>query len=194
MIIDRAFGLTLLSFFTGTITGFIAVYSNQSIQHRMLVLLQYRVVTPIQGAISVSPTAAFLLIAGNNTLPVLLSFIYPILLGKIRWTPPLTEKRLNMLLVSFSTLCGFMIGFFNLGGTLTVAYMLGGQTLLNRLVAASWIHAPLEFFFVLLGVAEPLRLVGRKDILNAVRKDSAVIFICVIGLLLSAAIEIHSGL
>ena len=101
---------------------------------------------------------------------------------------------MNRLLSSFSKLCGFLIGFLDLGATLTVAYTNGGEGLLNKLIATSWFHAPLEFFFVLLAVAEPLRLVGRSGMLNLVRKDFGLLVICVLGLLVSALVEVFLGI
>lgn len=192
--IDRAFSITLLMFLTGALAGLALVYPNRLIQQSIVKLLQYRVIGPVKTASSVGSFAVFLLILINNTFPALLSFLYPVLLGKIHWTPPMTENRLKWLLTSFSALSGFVIGFFDLGATLAVAYTIGGQALLNRLIASSWLHGPLEFLFVLLAVSEPLRLVGRKNILNAVRKDWRLLLTCAMGLFVSALIEVYLGI
>jgi hypothetical protein len=58
----------------------------------------------------------------------------------------------------------------------------------------SWLHGPLEFLFVLLAVAEPLRLTkikdGRIGLVDAVKEDWKLLCICLLGLLASAMIEV----
>lgn len=189
-IIDHAFGITLLWFLLGASAGFFTLYSIKFLQQFMANVLQYRLIGPIR-AVSAAGTAAVLLfVFANNMLPVLLSFLYPVLLRKINWTPPLSENKLNWYLSSYSKLCGFLIGFFDLGGTLTVAYIEGGQALIERLIAYSWLHGPLEFLFVLLAVAEPLRLTATR---NVGRKNLRLILICVMGLFACALVEVYLG-
>ena len=73
-----------------------------------------------------------------------------------------------------------------------------GPATLNRLLAASWVHAPLEFLFVLICVAEPLRIVmhraGGMGIIEILRADLGILLISLVGLLASALIEVFAGL
>ena len=75
---------------------------------------------------------------------------------------------------------------------------LRGPSTVNGLLATSWVHAPLEFLFVLACVSEPLRLavrrVGGEEIVRFLRADANLFFICLLGLLASAAIEVFARL
>ena len=90
------------------------------------------------------------------------------------------------------------MGFFNLGATLTLVAELRGPSMVNGLLASSWVHAPLEFLFVLACVSEPLRLALRridaKEIAKFLHADANLFFICLVGLLASAAIEVFARL
>jgi hypothetical protein len=101
-------------------------------------------------------------------------------------------------LATFSLLAGGLIGFFNLGATLMLASQLAGSALVSRLLATSWLHASLEFLFVLICVAEPLRLAWQRIEGTAISRflwaDINMLFISLIGLLASAAIEVFAGL
>ena len=87
-----------------------------------------------------------------------------------------------------------LVGFFNLGATLMLALELGGLPLLIRLLEKSWLHGPSEFFFVLLCVAEPARMMGIPSggdgIVGSLRGGRELLLISLIGLLVSASIEV----
>ncbi len=90
-----------------------------------------------------------------------------------------------------------LLGFFNLGATpLTHVASLKGLSTVTGLLATSWLHAPLEFFFVLVYVTEPLRLAVRgsqgDELVKFLRADLKLLVICLIGLLASA-IEVFAG-
>jgi hypothetical protein len=136
-----------------------------------------------------------LLIFLNNCIPVILSFVYPLIIGKAHWTPPMTAVVGRRLLMAFSLLTAGLLGFFNLGATLTLVVSLKGLSAVTGLLGTSWLHAPLEFFFVLTAVAEPFRL--RQDekgkIVRSLRVDMNIFVICLVGLFASAAIEVLAG-
>lgn len=196
--IDRAFGATLLAFLTGSLAGALLTAASLSFRESMGFLLNMRAIVPVRAASAVGGVAVMLLVLGNNSIPVVLSFLYPLIIAKVRWAPPLRSPTRNRLLTAFSLLTGGLVGFFNLGATLMLVSEVGGLTLVNRLLSASWVHGPLEFFFVLLCVAEPLRVVGRRSggngIVGSVREDLKLLFICLIGLLVSSAIEVFARL
>jgi hypothetical protein len=102
------------------------------------------------------------------------------------------------LLAAFSLLTGGLLGFFNLGATLMLVAELRGPSTVNGLLATSWVHAPLEFLFVLVCVSEPLRLavrrVGGEEIKGFLHADANLFFISLLGLLASAAIEVFARL
>jgi hypothetical protein len=101
------------------------------------------------------------------------------------------------LLTAFSLLTGGLLGFFNLGATLMLVQKIGGPTLLNALLRTSWLHGPIEFLLVLACVAEPLRLTLRPlngdEIVRFLRADAKLLFICLVGLIASAAIEVFAA-
>jgi hypothetical protein len=101
-------------------------------------------------------------------------------------------------LTGFSLLTGGLIGFLNLGATLMLVLEVGGFGMLNRLVAASWVHAPFEFFFVLISVAEPARImfnrVDEAGMAGVLGGDLKILLISLVGLLASAVIEVFAGL
>jgi hypothetical protein len=119
------------------------------------------------------------------------------LILKVEWTPPLTEERRNVFMGSFTTLCAFLIGIFDLGGVLAVAWEMGGISLLMRLLSTSAVHGPLEFILVLLCVSEPLRIIwtSRGDTIEEakekLRDDVWLLLICLIGLFVSAVVEVY---
>jgi hypothetical protein len=139
-----------------------------------------------------------LLILANNSVPPFLSFLYPLIIGKVKWTPSLSEGTENFLLVAFSELCGFLIGFFDLGAILMFAWQTGGGGFVNLLLARSYVHGPLELLLVLLCVAEPMRLVrsrrGNMKLVKALMRDLWLLVFCVIGLLITAAVEVYVGI
>jgi uncharacterized membrane protein SpoIIM required for sporulation len=119
------------------------------------------------------------------------------LIMKVEWTPPLTKERRKVFMCSFTTLCAFLIGMFDLGGVLAVGWEMGGISLLMRLVSTSTVHGPLEFFLVLLCVSEPLRInwtsMGdtTEQAKEKFRDDIWLLLICLISLFVSAVIEVY---
>jgi len=102
------------------------------------------------------------------------------------------------LLTAFSLLTGSLLGFFNLGATLTLVAKVDGPTVVNALLQSSWAHAPLEFLLVLACVAEPMRLTRRTknldELLEHLHSDAKVLPLFILGLLVSAAIEVFARL
>jgi hypothetical protein len=196
--IDRAFGATLLAFFTGSLAGTFLIAFSLEFRELMAFLLNTRAIVPVRAASALGSVTVMLLVLANNCVPVVFSFLYPWIIAKVRWTPPIREPTRHFLLTAFSLLTAGLLGFFNLGATLTLVSEIGGLTLLTRLLLASWVHAPLEFLSVLVCVAEPLRIVERRSgvngIVGSLRADLKLLFICIIGLLASAAIEVFASL
>lgn len=105
---------------------------------------------------------------------------------------------MTRLLTAFSLLTAGLLGFFNLGATLTLVEELKGPSTVNGLLATSWVHAPLEFLFVLACVSEPLRLAIQRvrgdEIVRFLQADDNLFIISLFGLLASAAIEVFARL
>jgi hypothetical protein len=196
--VDLAFGATAASFAFGSLAGALLIASSLTFRDEMLLLFNARALGPVRGASTLGGVAVLLLIFANNCIPVVLSFLYPFIIAKVRWTPPIRGPTRNLLLIAFSSLTGGLVGFFNLGATLMLVLEVGGPAMLNRLLGASWVHAPLEFLFVLLCVAEPLRIVrnrvGDDEVVGFLRADLDILFISFLGLSMSAAIEVFAGL
>jgi len=196
--IDRAFGTTLLAFATGSLAGALLIAFSATFRKFMAFLLTARAIAPIRAASTLGGIAVTMLVFLNNCLPVLLSFLYPAIIAKVQWQPPIRDPTRNHLLAAFSLVAAGLLGFFDLGATLMLASKIGGAIMVNRLLATSWIHAPLEFLFVLICVAEPLRVARRrivgKGIIGSLRGDLKLLFISLLGLLVSAVIEVVVGL
>ncbi|HXZ90992.1 MAG TPA: hypothetical protein VEG61_08010 [Candidatus Dormibacteraeota bacterium] len=196
--IDIAFGATLVAFGLGSIAGALVTLLSSTFREFLLFLINSRVITPVRTAFSLGPVAAVLLIFFNNCIPVALSFLYPLILGKVRWTPPIRKAIMIRLLAAFSLLTGTLLGFFNLGATLALVAELRGLSTVNGLLATSLVHAPLEFLFILACGSEPLRLAVRRvrgdEIVRLLREDTSLLFISLVGLLASAAIEVFAHL
>jgi hypothetical protein len=196
--IDIAFGATLVAFGLGSVAGALVTALSSTFREFLLLLIKSRVTTPVRAAYSLGAVTLMLLIFFNNCIPVALSFVYPLILGKVRWTPSIRKVTLIRFLTAFSLLTGGLLGFFNLGATLTLVAELRGPSMVNGLLATSWVHAPLEFLFVLACVSEPLRLaarrVGGEEIVRFLRADVNLFFISLVGLLASAAIEVFARL
>jgi len=196
--IDIAFGATLVAFGLGSIAGALVTILSPTFREFLLLLINSRIITPVRTAFSLGAVAVMLLIFFNNCIPVALSFLYPLILGKVRWTPPIRKVTLSRLLAAFSLLTGGLLGFFNLGASLTLVAELRSPSVVNGLLATSWVHAPLEFLFVLGCVSEPLRLAARQvrvdEIATFLRADATLLFISLVGLLASAAIEVFAHL
>jgi hypothetical protein len=175
----------------GSLAGALLTALLAPFRNFMAFLLNTRAIMPVRTASAVGDAAVMLLIFANNSVPVLLSFLYPAIIGKVRWSPPLRAQTRNRLFLAFSLLTGGLVGFFNLGATLMLASELGGLTLVIRLLETSWLHGPLEFFFVLLCVAEPSRMVGIRSggdgIVGSLRGDMVLLLISLIGLLVYAS-------
>jgi len=196
--IDTAFGITLAAFCLGSLAGALITALSPSFRGFMLLLINLRVLAPVQSTAEFGKLALMMLIFLNNCIPVALSFAYPLIIGKTHWTPPMRKVMMVRLLTAFSLLTAGLLGFFNLGATLMLVEELKGQTALNAILQTSWIHAPLEFLFVLACVAEPLRLTRRArsvdDIAKFLRSDTSLLAACLAGLIVSAAIEVFAAL
>jgi len=196
--IDAAFRATLASFSLGSLAGALVTALSSNFRGFMLLLINWRILAPVQSASEFGRLALMMLIFLNNCVPVAFSFIYPLMLGKIRWTPPMRKVTMDKLLTAFSLLTGGILGFFNLGATLMLVEIIRGPTLLNAILRTSLVHAPLEFLFVLACVAEPLRLSRRAQnvdkITKSLQSDTRLLAACLIGLLASAAIEVFAAL
>jgi len=99
---------------------------------------------------------------------------------------------------TYTMLTAFLIGFFGLGAGLAVGWATGGTGRVFSLLQESWVHGPLEFFFVLICVAEPLRLVQGTEsdlqVVSRLRDDLQLLLICFLGLVFSAGVEVFARL
>ena len=191
--IDRALLITLAAFTLGACVGALATLTLLPLDLLIGTLIVVRLLEPAQAASMFGSAVLVLLIFANNAVAVLLSFLYPLILGKVRWTPTPSARTMQRLLAWFSVLAGFLIGFFNIGATLGWVWENGGWVRLDRLLTMSWLHAPIEFIAVLICVAEPLRIMWgpRHDgIAQSVRSDLVLLMASLIVLLGSAAIEV----
>ena len=161
----------------------------------MIGLLQVRMISPTKSAGQFGYGALLLLVFLNNCIPVFLSFVYPFLIIKIDWKPPLTAERTRALLGYYTSLCALLLGFFGLGAPLSIGLVVGGVRLLLVLLKNAWLHGPLEITAVLLCVSEPLRLTKREchiDLISCLREDLRLLVICSLILFLSAIIEVFT--
>jgi len=192
--LDRAFAITVAAFTLGSATGVVAVSTVPALNTFVGTLLTVRLLGPVREASTFGSIALILLIFGNNSITVFLSFLYPFILGKVRWTPAPSPGTMNRLLAWFSELAGFLIGLFDLGATLGWAWKNGGGLWVHQLLATSWLHGSLEFLFVLLAVAEPLRLTKTTGEgiapVDTLKEDRKLLCICLVGLLASAIVEV----
>ena len=196
--IDAAFGATLVAFSLGSLAGAFVTAFSLTFREFMLLLINSRVIAPVRAASQSGSLALMLLIFLNNCVPVALSFVYPLIIGKVHWTPPMPTVVRNRLLIAFSLLTGGLLGFFNFGATLMLVAEMKGPTLVNALLRTSCVHAPLEFLLVLACVAEPMRLSRRTgsldEVLRRLHSDANVLPLFLLGLLVSAAIEVFARL
>lgn len=155
-------------------------------------MIQVRMLSPIQSASRVGSIALVLLVFANNSVPAVLSFLYPLIVAKVNWTPSLTKKQVRILMIGYTYLSAFLTGFFGVGATLGLALVLGGTMAAVAILFTARVHAPLELFFVLVCIAEPLRLaeVQVGEVTGILRRHVALLLISLIGLLLSAGIEV----
>jgi len=190
---NHPFVFSLSAFGLGALTGFPVAVLAPAFRQIMIGMLQARVLEPVQGALRIGGFAVVLLIFANNSMPVLLSFLYPILLDRIPWTPPLTRRRRRLLLTGYSFLAAFLVGFLDLGASLGSILFERGESLVISLMKHSWLHGPIEFGLVLLCIAEPARIAVRDSTGSGVasfnRKDAALLLCCLVGLLVAAILE-----
>ena len=190
--IDRAFALTITVFLAGACAGAVLVVLSVSARSLVTSMLQSRMLAPLQAVSPFGNFAVFLLVFLNNSVPVVLSFAYPFALCKIAWTPPLTDQRRFIFLISYTFAVAFLVGFFSFGAPLSVAWLAGGAKLSLSLLSGAWIHGPLEFGFVLVCVAEPLRIawVTLEKSLRMLSDDRVLLLVSIAGLLASAGVEV----
>jgi hypothetical protein len=190
--IDRPLALTVAVFLIGAFIGAILVVLSSNIREFAMMLLQARMLSPVQTVSHLGNIAVFLLIFVNNCVPAVLSFIYPLVLARINWTPPLTERRNFLLLSCYTFVAAFLIGFFSLGAPLATGWVLGGTSMLFSLISTASVHGPLEFAFVLVCVAEPLRIARATKGMSAraLLDDWPLLAVSILGLLGSSAIEV----
>ena len=191
--IDRPFAISLSTFVAGALTGFLLAAQVPLFRGAMIGMLQVRVLEPVEGALMIGSFAVVVLIFANNAVPVLLSFLYPILLVRIHWTPALTRSRSKLLLTGYSLLSAYLLGFFDLGATLGSILFERGASVVISLLSHSWLHGPMEFTLILLCVAEPARIAARggtgSRIASFDRKDVLLLIGCLLGILASAILE-----
>jgi hypothetical protein len=194
--IDRPFGLTVTVFLTGASAGAGLTIFSQSVRELTIALLQARMISPIQTVSHFGDIAVFLLILLNNSVPAVLSFVYPLAILRIKWTPPLTKQRYFLFLGGYTFIVAFLVGFFSLGAPLGTGWVLGGTEILLSLISGALVHGPLEFAFVLVCVAEPLRIarLTREVAAERLSNDWELLAVAIVGLLVSGAIEVFLGI
>lgn len=185
----------LAIFFLGGLVGASAVIFLPFLRELGNQLLQVRMMSPLRAASRFGNIAVFLLIFANNSIPVVLSFIYPFIIRKVKWTPPMSRHREFLYMSAYTVITAFLIGLTALGAPLAIAWTIGGLGAVGNLLSTALIHGPLEFALVLVSVAEPLRIAltsvsSGTDALSNLRSDLKLLRICLPGLLLSAAIEV----
>jgi hypothetical protein len=193
---DRSFFTAVALFFLGSILGAFLMLGLPSIRGVIIGLLEARLLTPVRTVSQFGNAALLLLVFLNNSIPPLLSFAYSFLIIKVSWTPPLTLQKRRVLLSCFTWLCAFLVGLFGFGMTLSVGWLLGGRELLFNLVRSAWVHGPIELGAILLCVSEPLRLAEQRDqtdLRASLRLDFRLLSVCLLMLVLSAAIEVLVG-
>lgn len=194
--LDRSFLVAVALFFLGSILGAFLVLISHFLQRAAIALLQARLVMPVRAVSRFGNVALLLLVFLNNCIPVLLSFAYPFIIAKVSWTPPLTLQKRRLLLSCFTLLCAFLVGFFGFGVALSIGWILGGRGLLFNLLRGGSVHGPLELAAILLCVSEPLRLTEQSnqiDLRTNLRQDFRLLSICLVMLVVSAAIEVFTG-
>ena len=189
--------LAFAIFLLGSLAGSILVVTVPLVRGPLILFLQARMISPINAVSHFGKAALTLLVFVNNTIPALLSFLYPLIIANVNWTPPLTRRNKRILLGGFSGVCAFLVGFFGFGIALAIGWVVGGRFLFFNLLASATVHGPLEILFVLLCSSEPLRLAEQHDrieLMTHLRQDLKLLIFCLFGLLLSAAIEVLVGL
>ena len=95
-------------------------------------------------------------------------------------------------MAGYTYLSGLLAGFFGVGLPFGLAWVLGGMKAAISLLFMARIHGPLELFFVLVCLAEPLRLADATGltITGMLRGHLMLLWAALIGLLISAGIEV----
>jgi hypothetical protein len=194
--VDRSFAITVLVFLVGASAGAALTVLSPGVRELTMTLLQARMISPVQTVSHFGNIAVFLLILANNSVPAVLSFVYPLAILRIKWTPPLTKQRYLLYLGGYTYIVAFLVGFFSLGAPLGTAWVLGGSKMIRSLVYGAALHGPLEFAFVLVCVAEPFRIALLKGEMAAQRlsDDFKLLAVAIVGLAASAAIEVFLGI
>jgi hypothetical protein len=192
--IDRALAATVAVFVMGTMIGAFTIVLFSPFRDAFTMIIQVRMLSPIQTAAKAGSVALLGLVFLNNSIPAVLSFLYPLAVARISWTPPLTQKRRRILMAGYTYLSGLLAGFFGVGLPLGLAWVLGGMKAAISLLFVARIHGPLELFFVLVCLAEPLRLADASGskITGILRGHLRLLWAALIGLLVSAGIEVFT--
>jgi hypothetical protein len=192
--IDRALAIAVAVFLLGTLAGYFTVMFIPAFRDAFTTVIQVRMVSPIQAAARMGSMVLLLLVFLNNSIPAALSFLYVLIVAYVSWTPPLTEKRRRVLMSWYTYVTAFLTGFFGVGITLGLAWVLGGAKAAVSLMYTARIHGPLELFFVLVCIAEPLRLANmeRPEISLILREHLALLWVSLIGLFVTAGIEVFT--
>lgn len=194
---DRPFAISLVIFGVGSVAGFLLAGLVPFFRGLMMEMFQVRVLGPVESALTLGGFAVVVLIFANNAVPVLLSFLYPILLARVHWTPPLTRSKSELLLTAYSLLTAFLLGFLDLGAASGSILFEQGASTMSYVLRHSWLHGPVEFLLVLLCVAEPARIAARKYSGSGIapydHKDAILLFVSLLGLLASAILEFSFG-
>jgi hypothetical protein len=192
--VDRALATTVAVFLLGTLAGAFTVIFIPVFRNTFTTVIQVRMVSPIQTAARMGPMVLLFLVFLNNSIPAVLSFLYVLIVANVNWTPPLTEKRRRVLMSWYTHVTAFLTGFFGVGVTLGLAWTLEGAKATVSLMYTARIHGPLELFFVLVCIAEPLRLanMGRPEISLILHEHLALLWVSLIGLFVTAGIEVFT--
>jgi hypothetical protein len=190
-LIDRSFAVTVLVFLVGASAGAALTVLSSDVRELTMALFHARMMSPIQTVSHLGDIAVFCLILLNNSVPAVLSFVYPLVILRIKWTPPLAKQRCFLFLGGYTLIVAFLVGFFSLGAPLGTGWVLGGTKILLSLISGAMVHGPLEFAFVLVCVAEPLRIarLTRELAVKRLSNDWKLLAIAIVGLIVSGAIE-----
>jgi len=195
--IDHAFAITVMVFLLGAFVVATLIVFSSTFREFSLTVLRTRMLSPMQTVAHLGDVAVFVAVFVNNLIPTVLSFAYPLAIAEINWTPPLSRHRLLFFLSAYTFIAAFLIGFFSLGAPLATGWVLGGTNLFLSLISGARIHGPLEFGFVLLCIAEPLRIswdpTDRGTLVKLV-DDRTLLFVSIAGLFVAAAIEVFLGI
>jgi hypothetical protein len=194
--VDRALAVTVTIFLLGILIGDSIVVLFPASQEPLRTIIQFRMLSPIQTAAEMGSIALFFLVFLNNSIPAVLSFLYPLAVARITWTPPLTENRRKTFMVTYTYLSALLTGFFAFGVPLGLTWIHEGTKEAISLLSTARVHGPLELFFVLACISEPLRLTQavREETVGKLRDHLLLLWISLAGLSLSAGIEVFMRL